>query len=190
MQGFANHPNVPIVAPTYDANVSSSDWDVKSGELIQADIVSMKQLMCDTTNGALEISRMQIPKRIWASLDRPYIVDSAGTTVAMSNMSIRQFIEQANPEIDFGTMLRLQENKSQAPPLTPNDPTVKQLSADRVVAYANSPDVVELVRPIAPRFQPGQWYELRMKHPGYSTTGGTVFWQPNGAVYMDVKEAA
>jgi hypothetical protein len=189
MQGFANHPNVPIVAPTYDSVAGSSDWDKKSGDLIQADIVAMKQLMLDTTNGALEISRMQIPARIWASLDRPYQVQGA-TNIAINGKSIRQFIVEANPEIDFGSMLRLQENKSQAPPLTPEDPTQKQLSADRVVAYANSPDVVELVRPIPPRFQPGQWYELRMKHPGYSTTGGVVFWQPNGAVYMDVKEAA
>lgn len=190
MMGFANHPNVPIVAPTFDAVAGSSDWDRKSGELVQADIVAMKQLMLDTTNGELAIGRMQVPARIWVSLDRPYVVTSAGTTVALNNMTIREFIVRNNPEIQFGSMLRLQRNKSQAPPLTPDNPLQQQLSADRVVAYMNSPDVVEFIRPIAPRFQPGQWFELRQKHPGYSTTGGTVFWQPQGAVYMDVRTAA
>lgn len=189
MQGFANHPNVPVVAPTFDAVAGSSNWDVKSGELIQADIVAMKQLMLDTTNGNLAIGRIQVPARVWTSLDRPYVVTSAGTTVALNNMSIRQFITTNNPEIQFGSMLRLQSNKSQSPPLNPSDPLAANLSADRVVAYMNSPDVVEFIRPIAPRFQPGQWYELRQKHPGYSTTGGTVFWQPQGAIYMDVKAA-
>lgn len=189
MQGFANHPNVPVVAPLYDATAASADWDKKSGDLIQADIVAMKQLMLDTTNGELEITRMQIPARVWASLDRPYQVLGA-TNIAISGLTIKQFLIQNNSEIQFGSMLRLQENKSQAPALTPDDPTKKQLTADRVVAYMSTADVVEFVRPIAPRFIPGQWYETRMKHPGYSTTGGTVFWQPNGAVYMDVKEAA
>ena len=189
MQGFANHPNVPIVAPTFDAVAGSSNWDVKSGELIQADIVAMKQLMLDTTNGNLAINRIQVPARVWASLDRPYVVTSAGATVALNNMSIKQFIVSNNPEIQFGSMLRLQSNKSQAPALTPDDPTFQQLDADRVVAYMSTPDVVEFIRPIPPRFNPGQWYELRMKHPGYSTTGGTVFWQPQGATYMDVKAA-
>ena len=187
MMGFVNHPNVPIVAPTFDAVALSSNWDVKSGELIQADIVAMKQLMLDTTNGNLAIGRMQIPARISVSLDRPYVVTSAGTTVALNNESIMQFIVRNNPEIQFGSMLRLQSNKSFAPPLTPDNPLEQQLDADRVVAYMNSSDVVEFIRPIPPRFQPGQWYELRQKHPGYSTTGGTVFWQPQGAVYMDVK---
>lgn len=190
MQGFANHQNVPIIAPTFDATagISSANWDVKSGDLIQADIVAAKQLMLDTTNGNLAISRAQIPARIWASLDRPYQVIGA-VNVAINGESIKQFIVRNNPEIQFGSMLRLQSNKSAAPPLTPDDPTLQQLSADRAVFYANAPDVVEFIRPIAPRFNPGQWYELRMKHPGYSTTGGTVFWQPQGAVYMDVKAA-
>lgn len=188
MQGFANHPNVPIVAPTFDATASSSDWDVKSGDLIQSDIVAMKQLMLDTTNGTLAINRIQVPARVWASLDRPYQVLGA-TNIAISGLTIKQFLITNNPEIQFGSMLRLQSNKSAAPPLTPSNPTQQQLSADRVVAYMSTPDVVEFIRPIPPRFQPGQWYELRMKHPGYSTTGGTVFWQPQGAVYMDVKAA-
>ena len=187
MRGFANHPNVPIIAPIFDAVAGSNQWDLKSGELIQADIVAAKQLMLDTTNGTLAIGRCQVPARVWVSLDRPYVVTSAGTTVALNNMTIRQFIERNNPEIQFGSMLRLQSNKSQAPPLTPDDPTIQQLSADRVVFYANSPDVVEFIRPIPPRFQPAQMFELRFKHPGYSTTGGTVFYQPNGAVYMDVR---
>lgn len=189
MEGFANHPNVPILAPTFDTNVSSSNWDVKSGELIQADIVASKQLMLDTTNGNLVIARAQIPARVWAALDRPYVVNSAGTTVAMSNLTIKQFIVQNNPEIDFGAMLRLQSNKSQSPPLNKDNPLLENLTADRAVFYANDPDVVEFIRPMAPRFEPGQIYELRMKHPGESSTGGTVFYQPNGAVYMDVKAA-
>ncbi len=188
MNGFANHPNVPQIAPIYDATVgvASADWDVKSGDLIQADIVAAKQLMMDTTNGNLEIDRCQVPARVWASLDRPYQVIGA-TNVAINGLTIKQFIVQNNDEIQFGSMLRLQSNKSAAPPLTPEAPTTQQLSADRVVFYMSQSDVVEYVQPIDPRFQPGQWYELRMKHPGYATTGGTVFYQPNGAVYMDVK---
>lgn len=188
MHGFATHPNVPIIAPVFDstASVLSADWDVKSGDLIQADIVAAKQLMLDTTNGELAIGRGQIPARIWASLDRPYQVIGA-TNIAINGRTIKQFIVENNPEIQFGSMLRLQLNKSQAPALTRDDPTAQQLSADRVVFYSNTPDVVEFIQPIAPRFNAGQWYELRMKHPGYSTTGGTVYWQPNGAVYMDVK---
>ena len=189
MQGFANHPNVPILAPTFDANVTSSNWDVKSGELIQADIVAAKQLMLDTTNGNRAIGRAQIPARVWESLDRPYVVNSAGTTVAMSNLTIKQFITQNNPEIDFGQMLRLQSNKSQSPPLNMSDPAYQNLKADRAVFYANTDEVVEFIRPMAPRFEPGQIYELRMKHPGSSTTGGTVFYEPNGAIYIDVKAA-
>ena len=185
MQGFANHPNVPIIAPTFDTVVGSSSWTLKSGDLIQADIVAMKQLILDTTNGELVLSRIQIPARVWASLDRPYQVQGA-TNVAINGKTIRQFVVENNPDLDFGAMLRLQSNKSQAPALTPDNPTQEQLSADRVVAYANDASVVEFIQPISPRFDPGQWYELRMKHPGYSTTGGTVFYQPNGAVYMDV----
>lgn len=186
MNGFANHPNVPIVAPTYDATAASANWDVKAGNFIQADIVAMKQLMLDTTNGNLAINRIQVPARDWVSLDRPYEVDGA-TNVSINGETIQQFVVRNNPEIQFGSMLRLQSNKSQAPPLTPEAPTTEQLSADRLVAYANQNDVVEYVQPIDPRFQPGQWYELRMKHPGYATTGGTVFYQPNGAVYMDIR---
>ena len=189
MRGLANHPNVPILAPTYDPVALTADWDKKSGDLIQADIVAAKALMEDTTNGNLAIDRVQVPSRIWSSLDRPYQVQGA-VNVAINGRSIKQFIIENNPEITFGSMLRLQSNKSAAPPLTPHDPTIKQLDADRVIFYANSPEVVEFIQPIPPRFDPGQWYELRMKHPGYSTTGGTVFWQPQGAVYMDVKQAA
>lgn len=191
MQGFSNHPNVPILAPTFDATagVVSSDWDLKSGDLIQADIVAAKQLMLDTTNGTLEIGRAQIPARVWASLDRPYQVVGA-TNIAINGRTIKQFIVENNPEIQFGQMLRLQLNKSQSPPLNKSNPGFQNLTADRAVFYANTSDVVEFIRPMAPRFEPGQIYELRMKHPGSSTTGGTVFYQPNGAIYIDVKKAA
>jgi len=188
MQGFSNHPNVPILAPTYDATAGSSSWLFKAGNLIQADIVAMQQLMLDTTNGTLQIDRMQIPARVWKALGRPYHVQ--GVTVVATGTTIRQFLIDSNPEITFGSMLRLQRNKSAAPPLTPTAPLTQQLSADRVVAYMNNSDVVEFVQPMAPRFEPGQVVELRMKHPGSSTTGGTVFYQANGACYMDVAYAS
>ena len=69
------------------------------------------------------------------------------------------------------------------------DPTAKNLTSDRAVFYMNDSDVVEFIRPMAPRFNPGQIIENRMKHPGESSTGGTVVYQPNGMVYIDVKAA-
>lgn len=183
LQGFATHNNVPIVAPVFDG-AGDASWLTKEGDLIQADIVNMQQQVIDVTNGSRSLSRIMVPLNIWTSWNRPYQVTGA-TNIAINSKSIREFIVDANPDIQFGSLLRLQSTKSAAPPLTPDAPTTLQLASDRIVAYTNTDEVLEFVQPMAPRFYPPQWYELRMKTPGTSTTGGTVFYEPFACCYMD-----
>ena len=52
--------------------------------------------------------------------------------------------------------------------------------------YWNDADAVEYILPMRPRFFDPQMVELMTKVPGMSKLGGTQWWQPFSASYMDV----
>jgi hypothetical protein len=167
LYGFGNHPNVPVCAR------GAGPWTTASGEEIVADITNMEQSIRDATNCTREPNALAIPESIWRNWTRPYTSTSGPTVV--TQVSVRQSVQDAFPQLTIFPLCRLQANQS-----------FGNLSVDTAVMYRRDEEAVRAIFPMRPRFESPQMVELMIKVPGYCRFGGIDWIEPATACTMAV----
>ena len=171
LHGFANAPGVASIAPVVDSN-TDDDWSTKFGSAVIQDITNMFQAIRDNTLCTVTPDSLALPESTLTALNRDYIAD--GNSV-VSGDTVMERIQKFFPQLAIGSLCRLQSIRS-----------FGNLSQSRGVMYWNDPDAVQYMLPMRPRFFDPQMIELMIKTPGLSKLGGTTWWQPFSAMYMDV----
>lgn len=171
LHGFANAPGVASIAPTADGG-GDDDWSTKAGDAVIQDITNMFQAIRDNTVCTVTPDSLALPESTLTALNRDYVAD--GNSV-VSGDTVMERIRKFFPQLAIGSLCRLQSNRS-----------LGNLSESRGVMYWNDPDAVQYMLPMRPKFFDPQMIELMIKTPGMSKLGGTTWWQPFSAMYMDV----
>lgn len=171
IHGFANAPGIASIAPIVDSN-TDDNWSTKFGDAVIQDITNMFQAIRDNTVCTVTPDSLALPESTMTALNRDYVAD--GNTV-VSGDTVLERVRKFFPQLAIGSLCRLQSNRS-----------FSNLSESRAVMYWNNPEAVQYILPMRPRFFDPQVVEFMVKTPGMSKLGGTSWWQPFSAVYMDV----
>lgn len=173
LHGLANHPNVQQVVPTADSG-SDTSWTTKNESVIITDLINMHQAIDDGTlsNEMDDPNELFIPKNVSISWSRDYTHDSTGTVISRSTMSK---IREVYPNLKITPLPRLQASRS-----------FGNLSVDRAVLLKNTPQHIQILMPMLPRFLSPQMHGLMTRVFGWAKIGGIQWWRPFSAAYMDV----
>lgn len=164
--GFLNHPNVPAISAV-DIGSGNTTWiaDNKTADQINADFTLLVTTIVDGTNEVEQPDSIIIPSKQYIHISSKRIADT--------NETFLSWYLRTNPYVkNVGTWDRLKKADEAG-------------TGPRMVGYNRDPEKVTLEIPQDFEILPAQPQGLTFFVPTHSRFGGTIFYYPLSACYMD-----
>lgn len=165
IEGFLNNSNISAANVPSDGDGNSPSFDDKDPEQIVRDVNEMVKTIVSTTKGTEFATAIMFPTTVYKDL--------ASTPMsAHNNMTILNFLKQANPEVTLWDWLNELEEAGSS-------------DSRRMVAFRRDPRKVQMHVPVGFTMRPEQYVGLEVEVPCYAYTAGTMIKFPKSMVYRD-----
>ncbi len=165
MQGFLNHPNVPVDVVENDGESASTEWADKSPSLILRDMHALAQAQVDATKEIHPPNTMLLPPAHYGLVNSRYLDSTAQTTILEAFLKTNPYIKTVE------SWNRLDEAGDDAGP--------------RMMVYKKDPSVAKVAIPMEVVQHEAQRKNLSFRIPMEARFGGVIVKKPLAMRYAD-----